>query len=267
VKIFNIGVIDAKPWNHREIERVEDEGERRVAVENATLAPLEHRELESEISAISGAAPHSALAIDEREHRDRLAAERAWASDAGLPAHAYFADVGITQAFGGDIDAMARELVEDFVAALAQIADAAGRIPGIPIVADGEVGEHVDVDGAGQLVAVAGVADALWADTSHVFGEALNLGLFTGPLATLPEIAVWLAGDVVFVPRRAAAEGVVVVVGQAERDVEGLYLFAELHHAVVAANSLLDDVDGGVAGVFAAELPSPTSGLAAVLRR
>ena len=138
-----------------------------------------------------------------------------------IPEAADVADHGIAEGFGADVDAAPAVLVEDSVAPGFEVANAAGGVGRIPVVADGVVGEDVDVCGLPELVAFAGVADALDAGAFHVFREAEDVGLFACPGATLPELAVGSAGDEGFVPCGAAAVGVVVVVGERDDGVEG----------------------------------------------
>ena len=189
-------------------------------------------------------APGCAVAIDDGEERDGVPAEGAGAWGLGVPEAADAADHGIAEGFGAYVDAVHLEIVEDTVAALLEVADAAGGMGWVPVVADGVVGENVDVSGVAEFVALARVADSIDSGAFHVFGEAEDVGLFAGPGATLPELAIGAAGDEVFVPGGAAAVGVVVVVGERNDGVQGRACLHELHHAVVAADALVDFVDG-----------------------
>jgi hypothetical protein len=72
VEGLNVGVVDAKPGDHGEVERIENGGHRGVTVEDAVLGfAVEHHELHGEIASATGASPDRALAIDERRHGAR----------------------------------------------------------------------------------------------------------------------------------------------------------------------------------------------------
>src|SRR6185437_16814579 len=100
--------------------------------------------------------PNGTPAINGWQQRDRIAAEWAGAGASHVPEGADLADEGIPQRFGADIDSTFCELLQDFVAAFAQVLDAARRMLRIPVVTDGEVGEHIDVCRCGKLVTLAG---------------------------------------------------------------------------------------------------------------
>src|SRR5438874_13730857 len=84
----------------------------------------------------------------------------------------------------------------------------------IPIVADREIRKHVDVGGFGQLVTLTGIPYTFHSGTSHVLRETNDVGVFSGPVSALPQLAIRAAGDDLGIPFRAAAVSVILVIGE-----------------------------------------------------
>ena len=188
---------------------------------------------------------------------NRAATEWRLLSSRSVVGYADFPHQGVAQVLRDDVQTALLERIQNLVASVLQVLHSARGMCRVPIVADRIIREHIDQIRVSKLVPAAGVADAFRSGSSHVLGQANDVGVLIRPVAALPQFAVRTARDDGWVPGRTALVRVVEVVREADCSVYFAPLLNERHEPIVSAQPGIHFRDRRIAGIFPTILPAP----------
>src|SRR5690348_10531062 len=150
LEVLDAAATQHEKRHHAEVEGVQEDCWVAVSTKNAVRARsvkafenADRRRITT--STRSGEAPHRTVAINVRHQRNMVSAKRARGVSGEIPEATDVADHWIAEGLGAYVNSVRGKTGKHLIASIDEVADAACRMLRIPIVADGVIGENIDV--------------------------------------------------------------------------------------------------------------------------